>query len=142
MKILPLALIITTAMVTMSTSCKKENKCSAGTDGSLTVVAYPQHHGKPILNRANYRDTVYVKFCTQEQMDLNDDKVPTEFDAKFIGETGEDHVHLENIEPGDYYIFVNAFDTTGPYRVFGGIPFSTEQESGEVDLIVPVSEAH
>ena len=75
-------------------------------------------------------------------MALDANKVPTEFDAKFIGEGNEDHVHLTGLNPGDYYIFVNGFDTTGNYRVFGGIPFSTEQTSGEVDLNVPVSEAH
>ena len=134
------ALISLSSFVLMSASCKKKDNCTAGTDGTLTVAIFPQHHGKAIPNREDYRDTVYLKFCTQEQMALDANKVPTDYDAVFIGEGDEDHVHIEGLSPGDYYIFINAYDTTGPYRVFGGIPFSTEQTSGEVDLNVPVSE--
>ena len=140
MKSIVFAIISLSSIGLLCSSCKKKDKCTAGSGGSLTVVVFPQHHQVAIPNRENYRDTVYLKFCTQEQMVLNANKVPTEFDAKFIGEGNEDHVHLTGLNPGEYYIFVNAFDSVAKFRVFGGIPFSTDQTSGEVDLYIPVSE--
>ena len=119
-----------------TTSCKKENKCSAGTGGNVTIVAFPQHHGKAILNKANYPDTVYVKFNTQESPGTN----ASNYDTHFIGKTGEDHVHLTGLKCGDYYILAVGFDTTINHRVLGGIPYSFSQTSGEIDLNVPVTE--
>ena len=123
-------------LITVSvSSCKK--KCEgAGTGGNVTLVAKMQHHGFTILNKASYLDTVYLKFNTKDSpgADL------ANFDTYFVGEAGEDHIHLEGLKCGDYYIFGVGLDSTGPYRVTGGIPFSFEQESGEIDLVIPVTE--
>lgn len=123
-------------------SCKKKCK-EAGLGGNLTVVAFLQHHTKPIINHVGYSDTVYVKYNTQDFPGVtvpHENPPLTGFDTYFVGEEGEDHVHLEGLKCGDYYIYGVGMDTTGPYRVLGGIPFSTDKESGEVDLNLPVSE--
>jgi hypothetical protein len=131
-------IIITIAIfTTMIASCKKEeDKCSAGKGGSLTIAAFPQHHGNAILNKANYLDTIYVKFNTQEFPGIS----PANYDTYFVGDAGEDHVNMEGLNCGDYYFFGAGFDTTINQRVIGGIPFSTEQKEGEIDLIIPVTE--
>ena len=128
-----LALLV---LITVSvSSCKKKCK-EAGKGGDVTIAAKMQHHGFTILNKAWYLDTVYLKFNTQNSpgTDL------ASYDTYFVGEEGEDHIHLEGLKCGDYYIYGVGFDTTINERVTGGIPYSFEQESGEIDLNVPVTE--
>lgn len=117
-------------------ACKKDVDCSAGKGGSLTIVAFPQHHGKPIYNLPNYFDTIYVKFNTKEAPGIS----PSNYDTYFVGQAGEDHVHMEGLKCGDYYFLGAGFDTTISQRVIGGIPFSTEQKEGEINLNIPVTE--
>ncbi len=108
----------------------------AGSGGNTTIVAFPQHHGAPILSHTNYRDTAYVKFNSQEFPGTN----PSLYDLTFIGEDGENHVRLEGLKAGKYYIFMVGLDTTINEKVTGGIPYTLTLTSGEVDLIVPVTE--
>ncbi len=109
----------------------------AGLGGKTTIVAFPQHHGKHIFNYANYRDTAYVKFNAEDFPGAS----PSLYDATFIGDdVGEDHVHLEGLKPGKYYIYMVGLDTSINQRVTGGIPYILTVASGEVDLNVPVTE--
>ncbi len=108
----------------------------AGLGGNTTIVAFPQHHGHPILNHANYLDTAYLKFNTSESPGLS----ASAYDKIFVGEAGEDHVHCTGLKPGHYYIMMSGLDTTINMRVSGGIPYTLTQSSGEVDLNVPVTE--
>ncbi len=121
----------------MSTSCKKKDNCNAGTGGNLTVVAYLKHHGRVIVNQPGHPDTVWVKYNT-----LNAPGSGTSgYDKFFIGEEGEDHVHLSGLQCGDYYFYATGKDTTiQEPHVVGGTPFSTEKTSGEVELNIAVSE--
>jgi hypothetical protein len=128
--------LITVAVITSSSSCKKDDGCDAGTGGNLTVVAVLKHHSKVIYNQASYPDTVFVKFNSSEYPGAN----VSDYDTYFVGEAGEDHVHLENLKCGNYYFYGVGFDTTITQRVKGGIPFSTEQTDGEIDLDLPVTE--
>ena len=124
------------ALIFMS-SCKKDNKCTAGTGGAVTIAAFPQHHTKPIFSTGgNHTDTVYVKFNAQDFPGTS----PASYDLVIAGDSGEDHVHIENLKCGDYYIYMTGFDTSINKRVTGGIPYSFSQTSGEIDLNVPVTE--
>ena len=118
-------------------SCVKKCK-TAGLGGNLTMVAFPQHHTCTIINHVGWPDTVFVKYNTKEFPGAS----PSSYDTYFIGEVGEDHVHLPGFKCGDYYLYAVGFDSTchGPTRVTGGIPYSTEAESGEVDINIPVTE--
>ena len=118
-------------------SCNK-----AGTDGSATIVAFPQHHGRAIPNYNGYPDSIYVKFNTQ---DLPSD--PTHnYDVVYVGEVGEDHVHCTNLHSGNYYLYATGWDTTlNPptgQRVSGGIAVKIKygQRKKEIDQDVPVTE--
>ena len=119
--------------ITLIMSCQK-----AGIDGSATLVIFPQHHGVTIANHIGYLDSVYVKF---DAKDLPSD--PTHnYDAVFVGEYGEDHVHCTSLHTGNYYLYATAWDSINNERVYGGlavkIKFSERQD--EIDINIPVVE--
>jgi hypothetical protein len=108
----------------------------AGSGGNTTIVAKPQHHGVPIFNQLNYFDTAYVKFSTQNFPGPD----PAFYDTLFAGASGEDHVTIPGMKTGYYYIWMAGFDTTIALRVTGGLPLKLTQASGQVNIIIPVTE--
>jgi hypothetical protein len=134
--LISIATLALSGLVILSTSsCKKEDKCIAGTGGSLTIVAKLRHHGELIPNDSLRPDTVWVKFNAKDW-----GGAPNEYDLRFIGEFPEDHVHLSGLKCGDYYFYASGWDTSIVQLVKGGIPFSTDKESGEIVLDIPVTE--
>lgn len=116
---------------------KDDGSCTyGGLGGNTTIVAKPQHHGATIYNLADYSDSAYVKFdaINSPGTDLS------QYDLKLAGDSGEDHVHIEGLKPGKYYIYMAGFDTSINERVRGGIPINLTQSSGELELVVPVTE--
>ena len=103
----------------------------AGLGGQTTIVAYPKHH-----NKATRPYHAYVKFNVQEFPGTD----PSVYDLDIVADTTEDHIEIENLKPGYYYIYMTAFDTALNAPVVGGIPYMLMQTSGEVDLTVPVTE--
>ncbi len=120
-----------------ATAEEDDGSCQyAGLGGNTTIVAFPKHHGAPILSHTAYLDSAFVKFNVTESPGSH----ANNYDKIFVGEDGEDHVHLEGLKPGKYYIMMSGWDTTINQRVSGGIPYTLTQTSGEVDLTVPVTE--
>ncbi|HQU99777.1 MAG: hypothetical protein JNK61_04755 [Bacteroidia bacterium] len=117
-------------------SCDEDDKCNAGTGGNVVLVTKPQHHGKAIISQAAYLDSAFIKFNTKEFPGAN----ASLYDLVVAGEIGEDHVHISGLKCGDYYIYMSGWDTTINQRVTGGLPYSFSQESGEINLVVPVTE--
>ena len=109
-----------------------------GLGGSVELVAKPEHHGDPILSgdSAGYNDSLFIKFNAIESPGSN----PSNYDLVVVGDSGEDHVHLDGLKRGLYYIYMTGWDIVGNERVFGGIPIKIEQTSGEFVIKVPVSE--
>lgn len=103
----------------------------AGTGGNTTIVAFPKHHG---ADTRPYH--VYVKFNTQNSPGTD----PWLYDLTVDADTTENHIEIEGLKPGKYYIYEVAFDTTINDTVMGGIPYILTQTSGEVDLDIPVTE--
>ena len=140
------SLIILSILISITIfSCKDDeddnnnnnNTCTAGTGGSVILVAFPKHHNTPIYNKPNYPDTIFVKFNTKEFPGEN----PSAYDLVLPGEAPEDHVEIEGLQCGDYYIFAVGFDTTISARVKGGIPYTiAEGTTGEVNINIPVTE--
>jgi hypothetical protein len=130
--------ILSASLLAGMSSCEKGTPvtppaCTAGPGGNLTMVVFPQHHGKAIVSKSSYPDTVYLKFgATEYPGNLSS------FDKFYVGEAGEDHVHISGLKCGQYYIYATGFDSTE--RVTGGIPYNTAQSTGEVNVIVPVTE--
>ena len=129
MKNLFLSIAVIIAVSISISSCKE--KCTGGSGGSTTIVAFPKHHGadtKPLW--------AFVKFNTNEFPGAN----PASYDLQIAGDTTENHIELENLKCGDYYIYMMAIDPGINDTVVGGVPFSTEQTSGEVNATVAVTE--
>ncbi len=121
-------LLLTVALLCVLTSCKKN-----GTGGDATIVAFPEHHGRAIKG-----STMFVKFNAK---DLPPD--PTNnYDLKIQGEANEDHVHIEDLLPGNYYLYAVGFDSTIMQNVKGGYPASVSKKDKkkEIDLHIAVTE--
>ena len=127
------SVILTSAMLVAS--CKKDNKCEAGSGGSLTIVAQLKHHGSVIINDSIRPDTVWIKYNVQDWSGA-----PSGSDAMFIGEYPEDHVHIPGLKCGDYYLYASGWDASISEVVKGGRAYSTEQTSGEIPLDIAVTE--
>lgn len=114
-------------------SCKKN-----GTGGDATLVVFPQHHGRTIKNHYGYPDTIFVKFKATDLPGTTPDK----FDTYFVGEPGEDHVHCKGLLPGKYYLYGVGMDSSGPYRVTGGLAVKIKwsQRKKEMDIDLAVTE--
>jgi hypothetical protein len=128
------AAITLTALVVAG--CKKE-----GLDGEATFVVKPAHHGTPIVSIAGYRDSVYIKFGVTEIPE----NPTTDYDAVFVGEIGENHIHVEHPKWGDYSVYCAGYDTTGTPdegRVSGGVivKLKRKQKAEEIIVEVPVTE--
>jgi hypothetical protein len=112
--------------------------CKEGTNGHATIVVFPVHGSTTVNNHLNYPDTVYVKFNASDLPGT----APADYDAYFVGEGHEDHVHCENLKCGDYYFYVTGFDTVANTRVVGGthVKIRHSDRKEEADLQVSVSE--
>ncbi len=103
----------------------------AGLGGNVTIVAYPKHHGDETRPY-----NVYVKFNTQQFPGEN----PALYDLQITADTTENHIEIENLKRGQYFIYMTAFDTSIAAVVKGGIPTLVTSTTGEIDLNVPVTE--
>lgn len=112
--------------------------CKEGTGGEVEIEVTLKHHGTVIKNHIGWPDTVFVKFNTNQLPGTK----PSDFDAYFIGETGETHVHITGLKCGNYFLYAAGIDSAGPYRVTGGIPFKIKhsQRKEKFELEIPVTE--
>lgn len=114
-------------------SCKK-----AGLGGKATLAVTVKHHDLVIMNHIGYPDTVFFKYNAKDLPGT----AASDFDTYFVGEEGEDHVHCEELKPGNYYIYAVGFDTTISQRVTGGMPFTIKgkDKDSEQDIDIAVVE--
>ena len=139
-----ISLILFIASILGLASCKHDTPaapaCVAGSGGNVTVVAYLFHHDSMIVNKPDYRDSVFVKFNTHNLPGTN----ASSYDAVFVGDSVSENVHLTGLKCGDYYIYGVGLDTITspgfPFHVSGGIPFSISATTGEITMHVPVTE--
>jgi hypothetical protein len=114
-------------------SCKDE--CKAGAGGELNFVFTPKHHTKAIPGCI-----VKIKYNAKE---FPGDNGPYEIAAQ--GLAGENTVTVSGLKCGDYYYFATGIDSSlsaTDKTVKGGIPYSTDQESGTIYIDIPVTEVH
>jgi len=116
-------------------SCKKtedDKKCVAGQGGNITLVVFPKHHSKPVRPYS-----VWVKYNTQNAPGAT----AAAYDLVVPADTTEDHIHLANMKCGDYYIYMNGYDTSIRETVKGGIPYTVpDTAAGELAIDIPVTE--
>jgi hypothetical protein len=116
-------------------SCKKEK---AGLGGNVSLILKPQHHGKPIYNQTDYRDSVFLKF---DQAEFPGDNASL-YDYIKAGVPGDDFVRVDGLKKGQYYIFMAGYDTSIFQRAAGGIAYKINQDAGEIQLVVSITEVH
>lgn len=88
-------------------SCKKNG---TGGKASLHVLVY--HNAIPINN-----SVVYVKFGARAQP--SDPK--NNYDLKVEGEPDENHVHVEDLRYGNYYLYAVTYDSLTNTFYEGGL---------------------
>lgn len=103
----------------------------AGVDGSVTLVTAPLHHGH--ITRPYF---AFVKFNTENSPGTDS----ADYDLVILADTSQDHILIENLKPGKYFIYEIAYDTSISDTVKGGIPISFKQTSGEIGVDVAVTE--
>jgi hypothetical protein len=130
-----LRIILVAIPILVFGSCKKEKP---GLGGNVSLILKPQHHGKPIYNQNDYRDSVFIKF---DQAEFPGDNASL-YDYIKAGVPGDDFVRVDGLKKGQYYIFMAGFDTSIFQRAAGGIPYKINQDAGEIQLIVPITEVH
>lgn len=144
MKKISFAVIIT--LLLSISGCKEKDPCkdNAGFGGSVNIKLSLLHHSRQIKNKIGYPDSVYIFFNTSDLPALKSDgsKLPESYDALVLGtDTTTNSVIVNGLKCGDYYFYGAAMDSTGPYRVIGGIPYTiSENASGEISLTLPVTE--
>ncbi len=132
--ILPLLAFTLAAMVACN-GCKDEETCMAGSGGNLTLVVKLEHHTINIPNDSLRPDTVWVKYNASDWANA-----PQGYDLQVVGDFPEDHVHVEGLKCGQYYLYASGWDTSISQVVKGGIPYNTDQSTGEVIVKIPVVE--
>lgn len=110
-----------------STSCKKNS-----TGGKAEVHAMIYHGTTPIVGTT----TLFVKFDATAQPNT-----PTEnYDLKVLGEVDDNHVHIEELRQGNYYLYALAYDSLTKTPVKGGaavtIKWSERKEMKDVMIMV------
>ncbi len=112
-------------MVGIVSSCKKND-----TGGTAEIHVMVFHGTTPMIGTA----TLYVKFNSKSQPS----NPTTNFDLKLTGEPDDNHVHIEALRPGNYYCYVEAFDSLAMKPVHGGvavaIKWSERSSTKEVEL--------
>lgn len=117
---------------------KDDGSCTyGGLGGNVTLVVSPEHHGLPIISTSTYPDTAFIKY---NAINSPGDS-PSAYDLIVVGDSGEDHVHIENLLPGKYIVFMTGWDTTNTgFRVRGGLGIEITQSTGTLEKVIPVSE--
>ena len=126
--------IIVFFLLSLIGACK-DDECSGGGGGDLTFVVTTKHHNTPINGCI-----VKVKYNAKEFPGENG-----EYDLVLQANPQENFVNVTGLKCGDYYFYATGIDSTlssADKSVKGGIPYSTEQESGTIQVLLPVTEVH
>ncbi len=107
-----------------------------GTGGNVTIIAKTLHHTKRIKGCS-----VFVKYAANEFPGED----TTLYDARYREGIAEDSVVISGLTAGTYYFFGLGIDSAiagfqDGYNVKGGIPYTTNLESGTVTITVPITE--
>lgn len=103
-----LAFTLLVSVVLFSTSSCKKNE----TGGQAELHALIYHGSEPIVGTT----TLYVKFDAKSQPS----NPFSDYDLKVKGEPDDNHVHVEDLRPGNYYLYAVAFDSLDMKIVQGG----------------------
>jgi hypothetical protein len=131
------ALIVALCLITAA-SCKKTDNnpsCNAGAGGNVEVVVFALHNGDTLINSSQHTDSALIKFNATSSPGTS----PSDYDKIYVGEAGEDHIHLTNLTCGTYFVFRTAFDSLSGERYTGSAVVSFTKTSGEVETAISVN---
>ncbi|WP_276133965.1 hypothetical protein [Polluticoccus soli] len=134
MKLSLLPLVAITALI-FSSSCDKKDDCVAGKGGDMSIVVFAVHNGDTLLNYAGHPDTAFVKYNTATSPGTN----PSNFDSYVVSEAGEDHIHLEDLKCGDYFVYRTAFDSAANKVYTGSMAVILPENGTEKDIYINVN---
>lgn len=123
--------------LTCAFSCKKEStSLKGGTGGNVTIIAKTMHHTKRIKG-----SSVFVKYAENEFPGED----TTLYDARYKESVTEDSVVITGLTSGTYYFYGLGVDSAiagfqNGYNVKGGLPYTTNLDSGTVTITVPITE--
>ncbi|HEY4800895.1 MAG TPA: hypothetical protein VII99_17595 [Bacteroidia bacterium] len=125
--------LLVLAYCLLALSCHK-----SGPGGEMMLMITPQHHGNNIINHIGWPDTVFLKYNTDELPGTK----PSDYDTYFVGTPRQSDIECDNLKWGKYYVYVVGVDSSGPYRVTGGLPVNVKrsQRKSMVMITVPVTE--
>lgn len=106
------------------TSCKKNNS-----GGKAELHAKIYNNGREI----NHSD-LYVKFGTTEQPSDPE----KDYDIMVHGEETDNHVHVEDLRPGKYYLYAVGVNTLTGKTVKGGASVEIKWKDRKNTLEVPI----
>jgi hypothetical protein len=117
--------------------CKKERApdCVAMQGGNINFEIRLMRNGIIIPNDSLFPDTVWVKYNALQWFDA-----PHDYSIGFIGEPGEDHIHIPSMTCGDYFFYASGYDTAANAVVSGGTAISVDGSETLVEINIPVKE--
>jgi len=135
----PIAILFIIAAILAVTCCKHSPEpapaCIAGSGGEVMIVTYATFNGITIPNYTTHPDTAFVKFGTT----LYPGPAPSNYNVVFIGEPGEDHIHIAGLKCGDYYIYRTAWDSIANVSRYGGYGISFSDTTGMKTVTIIVN---
>lgn len=124
--------------IVAGTSCRKSDDnltCNAGGGGNVEIVVFALHNGDTLVNYTQHTDSALVKFNATGSPGTS----PGAYDKIYVGEPGEDHIHLTNLSCGTYFVYRTAYDSVSGNRYTGTAVVSFTKTSGEVDTAITVN---
>ena len=120
-------------------ACEKDHKVEDGCDmktpgpgGQVSIEGHVEHHGRPIPNAR-----VFIKFGAIEFPGTD----TTKYDYATTASSGDAHYQVEEMMPGDYYLYSVGYDSAIFQAVSGGVGTEiTCKDHQMVETDIPVTE--
>ena len=120
------------ALLFASCGKKQDVSCLAGGGGNLMVRVVPNFNGNALISTATSAVEVYVAFGVVDFPGKN----PNNYNKSVSGKNNNPYVKVHNLKCGMYYFFATYTDETSGETYAGGAPMTTEQQNGEVELML------
>jgi hypothetical protein len=133
--------VLLTAVLSLAVfSCEKDDDkpstvCLAGPGGDIKMAVFAVHNGDTLMNDEDHPDTAFVKYSATSFPGVNRNS----YDTYFVGEGGEDHIHIKGLKCGKYVIYRTAYSAADSTRYQGFLSIDITKTSGEIDTAIVVN---
>lgn len=130
-----LGVFIALFLLSNSSCIKRKNEVKAGKGGQNVLIIFPQHH---LIATNLIQVKSYIKYNT---LDLPSDGI---YDDSATGTRNSSYQDVfatfNELQPGNYYIYVTGYDTSVRQNIKGGSSFNLGNNPNPTSIVVPVSE--